>query len=235
MNNQTYPLNIVLIDDEPDARAVIRLLLKPFPEVKIVAEASNVQQGIATIEKHQPDLIFLDIQLGDETGFDLLAHFPMPHFQVVFCIGFDQYAVQAIKKNALDYLLKPVDPDELEATMQKAFQHKSAKIPPRLAFYTAGEVCFVETKHVCHIESDGAYTTIQVADGRRFVQVRSLREFEEILPSNLFIRTHQSHLINTSFVEKFLPEALILKMKNGNEIPVARRRSAETRFALGIN
>ncbi len=235
MKNHVANLKTILIDDELDARFNLRLMLRQFPEMNIVAEANDVPSGIAAIKIHQPDLIFLDIQMGEKTGFDLLEHFPAPDFQVIFCTGFDQFALQAIKKNALDYLLKPVDPDELAAAVQKALKNKVERTPPRLTFQVSGEVWFVEMEKVSQIESDGMYSTIKLTDGRQCVQVRSLREFEEILPPGNFVRTHQSHLVNLNFVEKFLPETGFLKMKNGSEIPVARRRRTDILLALGLN
>jgi two-component system LytT family response regulator len=234
MRSQRNILRTVVIDDEADARTNLRLLLGAHTEIQITAEASDVTGGIAAIRAQTPDLVFLDIQMGDRTGFDLLEVFPLPSFQVIFCTGYDQFALQAIKKNALDYILKPIDPDDLAAAVQKALQANLIKNPPRLAFQVAGEISFVEMNQVYHIESDGMYTTIRLADGRKFVQVRSLREFEEILPGNIFVRTHQSHLVNLGFVEKFQPENLVLHLKSGVEVPVARRRRAEIQTALGL-
>jgi two-component system LytT family response regulator len=234
MKNEPHTLRTILIDDETDARINLRLFLGVHAEVQVVAEANNVSGGISAIRAHAPDLVFLDIQMGGHTGFDLLEAFPVPNFQVIFCTGFNQFALQAIKKNALDYIMKPIDPDDLAAAVQKATRAKLVKNPPRLAFQTAGEVCFVEMDHVYHIESDGMYTTIRLADGRKFVQVRSIREFEELLPGSSFMRTHQSHLVNLAFVEKFLPDNMVLQLNNGLEVPVARRRKAEIQSALGI-
>ncbi|MEY3239110.1 MAG: hypothetical protein RIR11_548 [Bacteroidota bacterium] len=234
MKNHPNKIKVVLIDDEPDALFVLKKFLNDHPDVIVLAEANDVATGMAAIHLHQPDLIFLDIQLGDKNGFDLLNHFPLPTFQIIFCTGFAQFALQAIKNNALDYLIKPIDPEELKAAVQKAIQQKTTLKPPRLAVHASGEVLFVDTNDVCQIESDGAYTTIQLADNRRFVQVRSLREYEEILPAHSFFRTHQSHLVNLNYIEKFHPENLTLKMRNGSEIPVARRRRAEMTTALGL-
>ena len=234
MKNHPNKIKVVLIDDELDALFVLKKFLNDHPDVIILAEANDVAAGITAIQEFQPDLIFLDIQLEGNNGFDLLDHFPLPSFQIIFCTGYAQFALQAIKKNALDYLMKPIDPMELKAAVQKAIQQKMTLKPPRLAVHAAGEVLFVDTNDVCQIESDGAYTTIQLADNRRFVQVRSLREYEEILPAHSFFRTHQSHLVNLNYIEKFHSENLTLKMRNGSEIPVARRRRADMTTALGL-
>jgi two-component system, LytTR family, response regulator len=227
-------LKTILIDDEPDARINLRLFLKSYPEITVVADADTVLNGVAAIKKHKPDLIFLDIQMGQETGFDLLQHFPKPDFKTIFCTGFDHFALQAIKNNALDYIVKPIDPDDLALAIQKAFNHHLPKTSPRLAFQTGGETYLIEMDKICHIESDGMYATVQLSDGRRFVQIRSLREFEAVLPENLFFRTHQSHIVNLNFIEKFSSENFLLKMKNGPQIPVARRRRIEMTTALGL-
>jgi two-component system, LytTR family, response regulator len=227
-------LRVILIDDEADACAVLRLMLQSNKDVQIVAEVNDVVSGVAAIQIHQPDVIFLDVELGAQTGFDLLEQFPVPQFQVIFCTGFGQYAVRAIKKNALDYLVKPIDPDELAQAIEKAIKNKRSKAPQKVFFQDAGEVYFIEIDRICRIESDGAYTTIYLADGRKFVQARSLREYEEILSPPQFIRTHQSHLVNIDFVQKFVTDGLVLQMKNGNLIPVARRRKADALVAFGI-
>lgn len=233
-NHPNAALRAIIIDDEPDARATLRLFLTKHPEVQVMAEASDVPSGIAAIRAHTPDIVFLDIQMGNKTGFDLLATFAAPLFQVVFCTGFDQFALQAIKKNALDYILKPIDPNDLAIAIQKAGKTKRNQKIARLAVQNSGEVYFLDPCNICHIESDGMYTTIRLADGKKYVQVRSLREYESMLPPDNFIRTHQSYLVNIGFVVKFRADTQLLQMKNGMEIPVARRRKTEVQLALGL-
>lgn len=234
-NHNQSQLTALLIDNEPDARTALRILLREHPQIQIIGEAADVPTAASLIRFHQPDLIFLDVEMGGQTGFDLLSEFPAPAFQVVFCTGFEQFALRAIKQNALDYLMKPVDPDELELAVEKATRQKQAGRTQRIALRTGEEICLVEPREICHIESDGAYTTVRLCDGRRFVQARSLREFEEMLPTGVFLRIHQSFLVNLSQVEKFFSEKSALAMRSGREIPVARRRKLELLEALGLS
>jgi two-component system, LytTR family, response regulator len=181
----------------------------------------------------QPDLVFLDIQIGADNGLDMLDGFPERKFQVVVCTGYDNYAIKAIKQKALDYILKPIDPDELASAIKKATLAKIQAEPKRLILTaTDGADHLVAPAQICRIESDGAYTTLHLNNDRRFTQARSLREFEEELPY-FFVRVHQSHLININEIAQFHANDMMVQMNNGDHLPVARRRKAELMEVIG--
>lgn len=231
----TVHLRAVLIDDEPDALGTLRALLRRFhPDVEILAEAEDVQSGIEAVRAHQPNLVFMDVQMHDGTGFDVLEAFARPGFQVVFCTGFERFAVRAFRFNALDYLLKPLDPDDLEAALEKARRALAQplavlpdKAPERLLLPMPSGHWVVTTDDIRRIESDGGYSTLFLRDGRRSVQARPLRAFEETLPTAVFFRAHQSHLVHAACIAQVSSDFEWLVLDDGHHVPLARRRRAE--------
>ena len=209
------------------------MLRRFHPDVEILAEAEDVQSSIEAIRQHQPNLIFLDVQMHDGTGFDLLEAFPEPGFQVVFCTGYARFAVRAFRFNALDYLLKPLDPDDLEAALNKARRAvaqpiaPAEKVPERLLLPMPSGHWVVTVGDIQRIESDGGYSTIFLRDGRRSVQARPLRAFEETLPTALFFRAHQSHLVNIESIAQVESNSEWILLHDGQRVPLARRRRAE--------
>jgi len=232
---------IAIIDDEIDARySLCKLLEKYCPEVEIVGEATGVEEGIRLIHQQNPDVVLLDIAMQDGTGFDLLDHFPRPTFKVIFTTAYDQFAIKAFKYNALDYLLKPVDIEELVAAVEKAKKSQLSSFPDKItgllkmaksrhleqiALSSMEGLVFLKLEEIVHLEADGNYTTFHVTGKEKHTVVRPIKEYDNLLPPSSFYRTHQSHIVNLDFVKKFLREdGGMAVLSDGALVPVARRR-----------
>ena len=235
---------IVLIDDEPDARRTLRKFLTDLcPQVEIAGEADGVENGYFLICQQKPDAVLLDISMKDGTGFDLLDKFPRPNFKVIFTTAFDDFALKAFKYNTLDYLLKPVTPDELVRAVDKIGENHmdefSMKISniletartrrfEKIGLSSQEGLVFLRLDEIVHLEADGNYTTLYLINNERHVVVRPLKEFEDLLPTDQFFRIHQSHIVNVNFVKKYLKEdGGYVLMENGSKVLVARRRKEE--------
>lgn len=236
-------LKAIIIDDEEDARGTLRAFINKYcPQVDIVEEGSGVQDGYLKVMAHDPDLVFLDIQMDDGTGFDLLEKIRIPKFNVIFCTAFDEYAIKAFKFSAIDYLLKPIDPDELIEAVSKVkkdddsaqprienlIENRGQKEMDRITLSSQEGLTFVKLENIRRLESDSNYTHFFLTTGEKITVPKSLKEFELILPTSKFFRTHQSHLVNLAYVKKFMREdGGYVLMDDGSEILVARRRKEE--------
>jgi len=233
---------IIIVDDEPDARAFVRnMLMRNCPDVVLAGEAGGVEDGVALLRQMQPDLLLLDVEMEDGTGFDLLDRVSLPNFNVVFTTAHDDFALRAFRYNAMDYLLKPVDTAELVAAVRKAQQYsylpqvkeqiaellrtKGSENPERIILRTSQGLVFVRLSDMVRIESFGNYSFVYLSSGERHLDARNLKEYEEILPQREFFRTHQSHIVNPTFIYKLTKgEGGVVVMKDGAEVPVSRRR-----------
>lgn len=238
----TPALRILLVDDEAPCRDALRIFLAGgCPEAQIVGEASSVGQAVALIPQTDPDLLLLDVEMTDGTGFDLLDRFPKPDFQVIFTTAHDDFAVRAFRYSAVDYLLKPVDPDELTAAVQRASQPGDAALRQlqleqlrqqaasrsfeRITLNTGDGLLFIRTAEIMHLEANGNYCFVFLENGERHLATQTLSSFDEILPSPPFFRAHQSHLVNTAFVRKLAKDdGDSLLMTSKAVVPLARRR-----------
>ena len=234
-----------IVDDEPDGRANIRSFLsRYFPDIFIAGEASGVQEAVATLSTVQIDLLFLDIELGDGTGFDILDQLPALNFNVIFTTAHDAFAIRAFRYNAVDYLLKPIDPDEFQAAVQKTKEQRNFDVVrkqlaqlvttanendfARITLHTSNGHVFALTKDIIRIETYGNYSFVYLTAGDRLLVSRNLKEFEEMLPEPDFFRVHQSHIVNTLFVKKVIKDdGDQVVMEDGVKIPVSRRRKDE--------
>lgn len=231
-------INAIIIDDEQhNVTNLQRLLEQHCKEVSIVATANNAEDGIAMIKTHQPNLVFLDIQMPGKTGFDLLLALPKVDFEIVFVTAFDQYGIPAVKFSAMDYLMKPVNVEELKGTVRKAVSRKnnsmehlmailkqgSQRQEHRIALPSAKETRFVYVKDIVRCESNNSYTTFFMQDGEKIVVSVSIYEYTEMLGEYGFLRCHQSHIINKLFVRSMVKEGgFYLQMQDGEKIPVSR-------------
>lgn len=231
-------INAIIIDDEQhNVTNLQRLLEQHCREVSIVATANNAEDGIMMIKAHQPNLVFLDIQMPGKTGFDLLLALPKVDFEIVFVTAFDQYGITAVKFSAMDYLMKPVNVEELKGAVQKAVSRKSNSMEHlmailkqggqrqehRIALPSAKETRFVYVKDIIRCESNNSYTTFFMQDGEKIVVSVSIYEYTEMLGEYGFLRCHQSHIINKQFVRSMVKEGgFYLQMQNGEKIPVSR-------------
>jgi two-component system LytT family response regulator len=235
-------LKIAVVDDEPTARAMLHRLLQQYcPQAVVVGEANSVAEGVALLKQTAPDLLLLDVEMEDGTGFDLLERVhPLP-CSLVFVTAHDEFAVRAFRCNAIDYLLKPINPDELIAAVQKAqqgieqsqlYQRIEALLQTaaigrieRLTLHTSKGLIFTNINDIACVESCGNYAFVHLTSGERHLDARNLKEYEEILPYPAFVRTHQSFLVQIALVQQWLKgEEEELVLKTGMRVPVARRR-----------
>ena len=233
-------MNAVIIDDEATVRNAISSLLGDyFPEIRIIATAGTVEEGFESIVKHKPDLVFLDIELPDGTGFDLLRKFQQIPFKIIFVTGHQEYALDAIKVSALDYVLKPIDTDELRHAVEKAgeiisqeeqklkFQAlnenlQSKKVLKRIILHTSDHLQLVSVSDIIRAEADSNYTSFSLSDGKHVLVSRTIKEFESLLSGSGMIRVHQSHLVNINYIDRFVKkDGGYLLLKEGTKIPVS--------------
>jgi two-component system, LytTR family, response regulator len=226
-------MRAMIIDDEPLARRELRRLLAEFPWVEIVAEASNVTEAATAIEAHMPDLLFLDIQMPGGTGFDLLTrleHVP----RVIFTTAYDNHAVQAFEVNALDYLLKPIEPERLAAALArargptlKADPERPPQVIERLFIRDGARCWFVPLHEVSLIAAEGNYVRLHWREVRPLLG-RPLSSLEERLDPRRFFRANRRHIINVEFIESVEPGTtgqLHVQLRGGPEIEISRRQA----------
>ncbi len=240
-------ITAVIIDDEQNNIENLRILLKQnCPQVTVTATALNATDGEKIILLQNPDLVFLDIQMPGKSGFDLLKSLTSYPFEVIFVTAYDQYGIQAVKFAALDYLLKPINIEDLKSAVQKAFQ-KSAikkqnaqlenlitllqqhqnKDTHRIALQSAREIRFVEAKKIIRCESANNYTTFFLLDGEKIVTSKPIFEYEDILQEYGFIRCHQRHLVNKAFIKSWIKkEGGYLLLEDQTQVPVSRQKKA---------
>ena len=236
------PIRILIVDDEALCRDALRIFLSTgCPEAAIVGDAASVAEATERLNDLSPDLILLDVDLGDGTGFDLLDRFFRPNFKVIFTTAHDEFALRAFRYSALDYLLKPVDPEELIASVRKVaitnkpeeyqrqldqLRHNtSTRSFDRITLNTGDGLLFIGTAEITRLEAQGNYSFVFLENGERHLAAQSLAGFEEMLPAPPFFRAHQSHLVNTAFVRKLAKEeGDNLIMADKSIIPLARRR-----------
>ncbi|MEA3444368.1 MAG: LytTR family DNA-binding domain-containing protein [Bacteroidota bacterium] len=230
---------IIIDDEERGRRTLISQISKYCPELEIVGEANGVSTGMEIIRHKNPDVVFLDIQMQDGTGFDLLEQLPQVSFAVIFATAYDQYAVQAFKFSATDYLLKPIDPDQLIKAVDKLKNEidslnlnkklealfSNRKNFEKIALPTFDGIILVKIKEIIRCQSESNYTTLYMPGGSKVVVTKTLKDFDEMLTPIGFFRIHQSHLVNMSFVNKYIKgEGGSVKMEDGTVLEVARRR-----------
>ncbi len=238
----------ILIDDERLARAELRRLLLEFPEIEIVDEAANVQEGLDKIDEHNPDLIFLDIQMPGKTGFDLLQELDRaPH--VIFTTAYDEFAIKAFEVNALDYLLKPIEPRRLGDAIHKLnelmvkeggtseFTNRSKLNDDDQVFVKDGERCwFVKLNEIRMFESVGNYAKVFFGPNKPLI-LKSLNALEERLDEKVFFRANRKHIVNMRMIDKIEPYfngGLLLELKGGDKIEVSRRQTVKFKEMMSL-
>ncbi|HMR92754.1 MAG TPA: LytTR family DNA-binding domain-containing protein [Chitinophagaceae bacterium] len=240
-------IKCVLIDDEKNALEMMEWLLKTYcPDVQIAAMCNSAEQGIEAINHHLPDAVFLDIEMPRMNGFDMLEKFDRLFFDVVFCTAYDQFAIKAFKYAALNYLLKPVDPEDLKVTIERIKEKKSVPVreqfslllqniretvkgtPQRIALTTGDGLVFVPTADIIYCEADSNYTHVVLAGGRKIVVSKVLKEIDEALSGPDFYRVHSSFLININRIKKFVRgDGGYIIMDNDAQITISRSRRQE--------
>jgi two-component system LytT family response regulator len=239
-------LQAVIIDDEAKGRELIKMIVTAnCPGVKIAGEASNIKEGYELIMRTEPHLVFLDIEMPGGSGFDLLARINEINFEVVFITAFDQYAIKAIKFSALDYLLKPVDEDELIVIVKKVEDNyvrkthnnavanllnntKKHSENPKIGLTTTDGLDFIEIKNIMRCEADGKYTSVFLNNEKRLLVSKNLKEFEDLLIEFNFFRIHHSHLVNLDYIKKYQSgRGGYVIMNDGSTITVSQRKKEE--------
>ncbi|UJH68559.1 LytR/AlgR family response regulator transcription factor [Allomuricauda sp. SCSIO 65647] len=240
-------LSAIIVDDEQHCTDRLLLLLEEHSEtIEVAATCSDIEEAKAHIENEKPDIVFLDVQLHEQTGFDLLAQIEAVDFEVIFTTAFDSYAIKAFKFSALDYLLKPLDREDLNAAIdrlktQKGLKNASRKIETllynfnknihqekHLAVPTLEGLDMIAVKNITHLQSDANYTHIHILPSKKITAPKNLKYFEDILDENLFFRIHKSHLVNLSFINSYLKgKGGYVVLTDGTKLEVAVRRKEE--------
>jgi two-component system LytT family response regulator len=237
-------LKTIIIDDESDAVEFISSIIGEYcPDLEVVGKAHNVIEGFRLINDKAPDLVFLDVEMPNGSGFDLLARFPEKNFEVVFITAFNHYAIKAIKFSAVDYILKPININEfIEAVARVAkkrltkpsatndnlkvlLENLRSSPPSRLAIPTADGMEYLNPREIIRIEADRSYSWFYLIGDRKILVSKHLKEFQELLSDRHFFRSHNSHLINLKFVKKFIRrEGGYIEMTDGVLIPISRNK-----------
>ncbi len=237
-------LKTIIIDDEPNAVDFIYSLIGEYcRELEVVGKAHDVPEGVEKIQELNPDLVFLDVEMPNGTGFDLLTHFPEKSFDVVFITAFNHYAIKAIKFSAVDYILKPINISEFIEAVKKVILKRSdvssrgdenikalmenlkSATPSRLAIPTSDGMEYLNPKEILRIEADRSYSWFYLTGNRKILVSKHLKEFQDLLGDRNFFRSHNSHLINLKYVRKYVrKEGGYIEMHDGAQIPISRNK-----------
>jgi len=238
-------MKAIIIDDEQKGRENLQKLIQEYcKQVEIVAMASGVVEAYNLILQHKPDLIFLDVEMPSGSGFSLLDKFNSADFKIIITTAFDEYALRAIKHHAFDYLLKPIDIDELVFTVDSVKKVLGNSAPPvsgpdiqgvqkltvtsRVALPIKDGIFYLNVSDIIRVESNGGYSTFYAGDGKKYMVAKNLKEYEEILPEREFFRVHKSHLINIKKVKKYIKtDGNFIEMEDGSVVEIARRKKDE--------
>lgn len=239
-------IKAVIVDDEQDARDFIESIIHQFfKEIEISGKATSVVEGIKAIVKYKPDLVFLDIEMQDGTGFDLLDAIPERNFDVIFITAYGQYALKAFKYSAVNYLVKPIEVEEFTHVIKKLIkklptsklfddnynilkENYNARTPLKLVVPSALGQEYINISDIIRFEADGRYTHIYLTGGNKLTVTKPLAEFTALITDKYFYRTHRSHLINLNMVKIYgKREGGSIIMVDGSEVAIARDKRAE--------
>lgn len=237
-------MKVLIIDNEAPIRAGLRMQLETYvPEMEDLQEATGVATGLIAIETYQPDIVFLDVEMDDGTGLDLLKKLGSYNFQLIFITAHNKYAVDAFKFSAIDFLLKPIDIDDLMTSVGKAVQqlknrdlkeqiqvlnesmNKISMEHKKIVLKDKDSIYFVKVNDIIRCHAEGPYTEFFISGGQRIIISKNLKEYEEMLEPFGFIRAHHSHLINIRKITRFdKTDGCTLIMENNDEVPVSQRK-----------
>jgi two-component system, LytTR family, response regulator len=236
-------MKILLVDNEDDIRSILKEMIhRVNPTLHQIEEASGVESGLIKVQSFQPDVVFLDIEMDDGTGFDLLKKISVPTFQLIFTTAFNQYAMQAFKFSAIDYLMKPVDPIELSNSLNRASQnisqrnlHKQLEVlmqqlpgksvqDAQIVLKDLDTTYFVKIADIMYCMAEGAYTQFFVRQSDPILVSKNLHSYEELLTPSGFIRTHHSCLVNPTHIKMYDRKTDSLVLEGGHSVPVSQRK-----------
>ncbi|MGB1042595.1 MAG: LytR/AlgR family response regulator transcription factor [Tenacibaculum sp.] len=238
-------LTAIIVEDQPEALKMLQKDLQQFhPEIDIIATATSVVDASKTLRQQQPDILFLDIMLGDGTGFDILEIHPNLSSKIIFVTASDEYAIKAFKFAAIDYVLKPYANQDLVNAINKAKNqlqpnkeqltvlHQSVKNPnlqpTKISLNTSNKIVVVSLSDIIHCKSDNNYTEFFLAENQKILVGKTLKYYADMLKDLGFIRVHQSHLVNTQYIKEFIKsDGGYLVLKNKKSIPVSVRKKNE--------
>nr|WP_321450753.1 LytTR family DNA-binding domain-containing protein [uncultured Carboxylicivirga sp.] len=245
-------IKAIVVDDEPNNCLYLSKQLKKYcTQVEVCAMANNAAEGVQLIHQYQPDMVFLDIQMPGGNGFDLLESISERDFKVIFVTAYDQYAIKAIRYCAFDYLLKPINTIELQKAVDRVvaelkghkkesilqyetLKHNGAHSAKRIALPSAQRLLFVEVSDIIRCEAESNYTSIYLQSGAKEVVSKTLKEYEELLAEEGFIRVHQSHLVNVQMIQSYeKADGGYLLMKDASQVPISRLRKEKVMEVLG--
>jgi two-component system, LytTR family, response regulator len=243
-------LRAIIIDDEEGARIMLAALLRASGfDIEIVASCANVPEGVLAINKHNPDVVFLDIEMPEYNGFELFDFIKDVRFDVVFVTAYSQYAIRAFEVSAIDYLLKPVEPELLQGTLKKVSLKKDhvttanrlelmkstyqGQEVQKIALPMSDGLLFVEVNRIVLFEADRAYTDIYLNDGSKITVSKPMRTFEDILENRQhFFRPHRSFLINLHYLKKYIKGDSLLVLDNDISVSISRDRKQDFELLL---
>lgn len=240
-------LKAIIIDDEPKSRSVLKILLSQLTkEIEIIDEADNAIDGLKLIQSKSPDIVFLDIQMPEITGFELVEKIHIQKFITIFVTSHEEYAIKAIKSNAFDYILKPIDILDLEKCVEKIIAYfKLTEISiykdlnfvhlnqntlniSHLKVHNKDSVEYITTENIIYIKADGAYSNVYLDDDRVLIIAKLIKDIETVISSDNFIRINKSILVNVFHVRKYTKESYaFITMSNGSMFEISRRRKKE--------
>jgi two-component system LytT family response regulator len=238
----------LIIDDDPFIRDLLQDKLHQYlPEVEVLGAATSGTQGLAMINEFQPDLIFLDVEMADMTGFEMLSQIEVINFQTIFITSYSHYAIKAIRFNALDYLVKPIDLGELKASIKRYKNNIEKNTRPdnvqqalinmntkavsdqTLTLQTQEGELRLTLKNIVRVEGERNYSYIHLANSKKKLTTKTLGDLEELLGDKGFFRCHKSHLVNFSFIKAF-PNSITIQLSDDSELPIARRKKEEFKY-----
>lgn len=246
-------LKAILIDDEESSLSSLKEKITAYcPQVQIAAICDNAEKGIEAIDSLHPDIVFLDIEMPVMNGFVMLQQLAYKNFELIFTTAYDHYAIKAIRYSALDYLVKPIEIEDLVAAVSKAEEKRNRSYPNpqiellveqlvnkkntfnRIAIPTTEGLQFVKTEDIIYLEASVNYTNIFCEGDKKYLVSRTLKDFEDMLPTDIFLRIHNSYIINKNYAEKYIRgDGGQVVLSNGVILDVAKRKKSEFLKAIG--
>ena len=251
-----YPkmkIKSIIVDDEKHGRENLAGILRQYcPDVDLAGEADSVDAAVLLIQKYNPDLVFLDIEMPKASGFQLLEHFKDFRFEVIFVTAYGNYAIKAIRFSAADYILKPINYNELKTAVEKVSNRIQQKqenlrmkqlvynlgqpVSPRIGLPTGDRIEFVEVNKIIRCQGEGNYSHIYFEGNKHLLVAKTLVEFEDLLQEHSFVRVHKTHLVNLKHVIAYVKtDGGILQLSNGDKVAVSRRRKEEVQTRLKVS